>query len=159
MRRVVGLVLVLACAGVAFASPALVRWPPWLSIESPINPFDRANHGALLLVHASTREGVPAIADVTGTAEGMVNGARRSVKLQFDTTPQPGVFALRRQWPSNGAWVLSISLHATTAIVVLGREGTVVSSWVPTVMQNGNPIPRAVAQREIDSTLAEAARR
>lgn len=159
MRRFIVPVLALALGTAAFARPAVVRWPPWLSIESPVNPFDRDNNGAVLLVHASAREGVPVLADLSGSAEGIVNGSRRSVPLRLDATSRPGVFAVRRQWPSDGTWLLRISFHATTAIVTLDRDGGVASVRVPTQLQGGNQIPRAVAAKEIDSTLAAAARR
>ena len=159
MRRLLLPALVLAFASAAAARPAVVRWPPWLSIESPVNPFDRDSRGAVLLVHAATREGVPAVADLNGSAQGIVNGARRSVPIRFDTTSRPGVFAVRKQWPSEGTWLLQISLQHTTAIVVLDRDGSVASVRVPTQAQGGNQVPRAVAAAEIDSTLAAAARR
>jgi hypothetical protein len=159
MRRFIVPVLALALGTAAFARPAVVRWPPWLSIESPVNPFDRDSRGAVLLVHATIRDGVPALADVSGSAEGVVNGSRRTMLVRFDTTSRPGVFALRKQWPSDGTWLVRISFHATTAIVMLDRDGSVASVRVPTHLQGGSEIPRAVAAREIDSTLAAAARR
>jgi hypothetical protein len=159
MRRFVVPVLALALGTAAFAKPVVVRWPPWLSIESPVNPFDRDSRGALFLVHAATRDGVPALADISGSAEGIVNGARRSMPVRFDTTPRPGVFAVRKQWPADGTWLVRISLHSTTALVVLDHEGNVASIRVPTQLQGGSEIPREVAAKEIDSTLTAAARR
>jgi hypothetical protein len=161
MRRLIAPVFSLAIAlgSVAFTRPAAVKWPAWLSIESPVNPFDRDNHGAVLLVHAMTREGAAPLAAVTGTAEGVVQGQRRSMSIHFDTTHAPGIFAVRKQWPSDGTWLLQISLAQTTAIVVLDRDGSVASVRVPTQLQQGNQIPRAVAAKEIDSTLTAAARR
>jgi hypothetical protein len=154
--------LAFVTATAAFVAPTratLVKWPPWLSIESPVNPFDPTTRGAVLLAHAVFREGSSQLSDLSGTAEGIVNGARRSVTLRFDATGQPNVFALRRQWPTEGAWLLRIALRQTTAIVTLDRSGDVASVHVPTELQSGNPIPRAVGPREIDSTLAEVAKR
>jgi hypothetical protein len=154
--------LAVVAATAAFVTPAaatLVKWPPWLSIESPVNPFDPTTRGAVLLAHAVFREGQSQLSDLSGTAEGIVNGARRSVTLRFDATGQPNVFALRRQWPTEGTWLLRIALKQTTAIVTLNRSGDVASVRVPTELQSGNPIPRPVGAREIDSTLAEVARR
>jgi hypothetical protein len=88
-----------------------------------------------------------------------VNGARRSITLRFDTTGRPNVFALRRQWPTEGTWLLRIALKQTTAIVTLDQNGGVASVRVPTQLAGGNQIPRIVGAREIDSTLAEAAKR
>src|ERR687895_302195 len=83
--------------------------PPWISIEYPVNPFDRTTRGAHLLVHAYYH-GTPIAYPVSGTAEGLVNGERRTITLRFETTSRTGVYALRRQWPSEGAWMLVISV-------------------------------------------------
>lgn len=160
----VSLMVVFAAAPVSsraasFGTIAL-KWPPWLSVEYPVNPYDRANRDALLLMHAAMREGVPTARDLVGTAEGIVNGQRQSVALRLDATSQPGVFAVRRQWPAEGAWMLEITLaKSTTALVSLDRSGAVSSVDVPMTTTSGNRFPRAVVQREIDSTLAVIASR
>lgn len=154
--------LALITATAAFVSPfapLLLKWPPWLSIEAPVNPFDPATRGAVLLAHATFREGQAQVSDLSGTAEGIVNGRRRSVTLRFDTTGRANVFALRRQWPTEGSWLLRIALKQTTAIVTLDRTGGIASVRVPTELQSGNQIPRLVSAKEIDSTLAEVAKR
>ena len=162
-RRIAALA---SCAGLLLlgatsliAKPAAVKWPPWLSIESPVNPFDPATRGAVLLVHAATREGPAAASALTGSAEGIVNGARRTIGLRLDGTPLPGVFAVRRQWPAEGTWLLRISLQNTTAIVSIGGDGGVAGIRVPTQHASGVEIPRAGSAQEIDSTLSAAARR
>ncbi|HMA23660.1 MAG TPA: hypothetical protein VKP00_06690 [Gemmatimonadaceae bacterium] len=151
--------LVLLGAASLAAKPAAVKWPPWLSIESPVNPFDPATRGAVLLVHAITREGPPAVSALTGSAEGIVNGARRTIPLRLDTTPVPGVFAVRRQWPAEGTWLLRVSMQNTTALVSLAGDGRVEGVRVPTQHASGVDLPRAVSDKEIDSTLSAAARR
>lgn len=146
-------------ATTAAAAPVQIKWPPWLSIESPVNPFDNSTSGAVFLVHAATRNGTPGPADVSGSAEGLVENARRTIALTFDATSRPGVFAVRKQWPSEGTWIVRVSLASTTAIVVLDHEGNVASVRVPTVLADGRPIPRAVVARDIDSTLMVASAR
>lgn len=140
----------------AAAAPARAKWPPWLSIETPVNPFDGSAAGAVFLVHAVMREGTPGVADVSGSAEGLVGGTRRSIALRLGATSRPGVFAVRKQWPNEGTWVLRISLAQTTAIVTLDREGNVAGVHIPTTLAEGRPIPRAVVARDIDSTLTVA---
>ncbi|HEX6058177.1 MAG TPA: hypothetical protein VFZ11_04085, partial [Gemmatimonadaceae bacterium] len=63
------------------AAPATAG-PPWISIEYPANPLDRTTKGAYLLVHAF-HHGTPVGLPVRGTAEGLVNGARRTIALDF----------------------------------------------------------------------------
>jgi hypothetical protein len=51
----------------------------------------------------------PASVRMTGTAEGIVNGARQSVALTLVPLPKPGVYAVVRQWPDGGQWVLNLT--------------------------------------------------
>lgn len=82
--------------------------PPWLSVEMPANPLDPATRGAAFVVH-TYRHSRPEATPLTGTAEGVVDGERRSIPLAFRPTGQPGVFAVDQSWPEAGAWVLAIS--------------------------------------------------
>ena len=161
MRRLLLPVLsvALVAAATAFTSPAALKWPPWLSIEAPVNPFDPGARGALMLVHVSFREGEAHLADLTGTAEGIVAGARRSVPLRFSETGRANTFALARQWPAEGRWLVRLSVRETTALVMLDRDGQVASVHVPVKRSGGLDLPRAVSAHEIDSTLAVAASR
>lgn len=154
---VLAIALVSATAG--FTSSAPLKWPPWVSVESPVNPFDPTARGALMLVHVTFREGRSTIADLQGTAEGVVNGVRRTVPLRFDDTGRPNTYALRRQWPSDGTWLVRLVVRQTTAIVTLDQAGNVLATRVPTERHGDDMLPRLVASREIDSTLAVAARR
>lgn len=148
----------LATAAGASAAPAHAKWPAWLSIEAPANPFDPSTRGAVMLVHVMLHQGTAAVSDLSGTAEGLVRGRRRSLQLHFDATTQPGVFAVRRQWPDEGAWLVRVTFAQTTAIATLDRDGNLASVRVPTQLAQGQPIPRPVAAAEIDSALALAGR-
>src|SRR3990172_6643991 len=86
----------------ATASP-LLAGPPWLAIELPPNPFDRASRGAFLLVHVFHYQN-SADEAVTGRAIGIVGGERRTVTLSFERTSRPGVLALRNSWGGRGEW-------------------------------------------------------
>ena len=47
---------------------------------------------------------------VNGTAEGIVNGERRTVSLQLiPVGDSPGVYAVSQQWPAEGQWVVHLS--------------------------------------------------
>ena len=145
----------------AFASAG----PPWLSIEYPANPYDAASRGAVLLVHTfhhGTSVGYP----VSGTAEGIVNGARRTVSLEFKATSRPGVYALHKQWANDGVWTLVIAAtqgngdgNTVTAVVELGANGQVAAVNVPTRQRGEWLIPAAVSMNDVDAALrARAAR-
>jgi hypothetical protein len=160
-RRSAVSALAIACltATSASSAPAAFKWPPWLSVESPVSPFDPTTRGALMLVHVSFRDGEARLDDLQGTAEGIVAGWRRSVPLRFQETGRPNTFALRRQWPTEGTWLVRLVTKHTTAIVTFDGAGNVASARVPTERSSGGDLPRAVGAREIDSTLALAARR
>jgi hypothetical protein len=88
---------------------ALVAGPPWISIEYPVNPHDRSMNGAILLVHVF-HHSTPIAYPIEGTAEGIVNGERRSIKLTFTETSRPAVYGLSRQWGTEGVWTLVIKM-------------------------------------------------
>src|SRR5215207_8760625 len=142
----------------ASAAPGARVGPPWISIEYPPSPYDRATRDAYLLVHAF-HHGTPAGLPVSGTAEGLVHGRRRSVRLEFAPTARTGVYALRKQWPSDGAWALVISVTqgkgelAATALVQIAENGQVGSVTVPTTRRDGWSIPRGVTAAEVDAAL------
>jgi len=138
------------------AAPALAG-PPWISIELPANPYDRDTRGAFLLVHAF-HHGSAMNAVITGTAEGFVDGQRRTIKLEFGSTGRPGVRALRKMWPDEGVWTLVITAlqgpdDGATAVIVLGADGEVASIKVPTRRQGEWTVPAKVSMAEIDAGL------
>ena len=138
------------------AAPALAG-PPWISIELPANPYDASTRDAFLVVH-TFHHGTPMSFSLEGTAEGLVNGERRSVKLEFATTSRNGVYALRQQWTSDGTWTLVIRAiqgpgDAATAVVELGPGNEVIAVRVPTRRQGGWTVPAGVAMADIDRAL------
>lgn len=157
----------LALAG---ASLALLAWapippagPPWVSIEYPPSPYDETTRDAFLLVHAF-HHGTPADFPVTGTAEGLVSGQRRSVSLEFGRTSRLGTYALRKQWPSDGVWTLVINVTqgapsaAATAVVEIAASGDVAAVRVPTEQRGGWQIPKRVSMQEVEASLRARAR-
>lgn len=131
--------------------------PPWISIEYPPSPFDATTRDAFLLVHAF-HHGTPMNFPVAGKAEGMVGGKRRSIALDFTRTSREGVYALRKQWPAEGNWVLAIDVtpeggSKAGALIELGAAGDVVKVSVPTDRRNGWAIPRAITSAEVEAAL------
>jgi hypothetical protein len=149
------------------AAPARVTsGPPWISIEYPVNPFDRTTRGAHLLVHAYYH-GTPVGYPVSGTAEGIVSGVRRTITLRFETTSRTGVYALRKQWPTEGTWTLVISVTQSDndrggvaqALVELSPTGSVASVTVPTQRHAEGSFPRRLTTQEIESAVRAQAQR
>jgi len=130
---------------------AVSAGPPWISIEYPINPHDQSMRGAFLLVHVF-HHSEPIVFPVEGTAEGIVNGERRTIKLEFTETSRTGVYALRRQWSTEGVWTLVIKGGAT-AVVELGSDGEIATVRVPSRQERGWTIPTDVSITDIDNAL------
>jgi hypothetical protein len=157
--------LVAARAPAGLAHDAGMFGPPWISIETPVNPYDATTRGAFLVVH-TFHHGTQLDAPLSGTAEGIMNGERRSIPLQFTSTTRPGAYALRKQWSDGGVWTLNIlaTQHendVAQALVEIAPSGQVVRVEVPTRLdpRYGNqPLPRQVSAQEVDSALRMRAR-
>lgn len=149
-----------AAPAAASAAAAEVPWfvgPPWISIEYPVNPHDPSMRGAILLVHVF-HHSTPIAYPVEGTAEGIVNGERRSIKLTFTETARPAVYGVSRQWPTEGVWTLVIRMSrgdndGATALVEMGADGEVASVRVPTRRQDRWTIPTDVSMDDIERGL------
>jgi len=162
LRRVT-VIGVVAASSFALAAAAPVFGPPWISIETPPNPFDATSRGTFLVVHTYHHGDIVA-SGVTGTAEGIVSGARRSIPLVFDTTSRRGTYALRKQWPTDGTWMLVINTggraQGVTALVDISTQGDVAGVRVPTRRSSdGWDLPQQVSARDIDEALEARASR
>jgi hypothetical protein len=108
----------------ALAAPALAC-PPQITVERPAGPMADS---AFVLLHASPGCQIGRLT-VTGTAEGLVGGARRSIQLEVAATGTAGVYRVRRQWPSEGVWVLRLVVHvgdgSATALVGVNASGAI----------------------------------
>lgn len=157
--------LTLATVSTALTAPTAVTalfGPPWISIELPANPYDRATKGAFLVVHAF-HHGTPMGFPVSGKAEGLVNGQRKSVELKFDRGERDGTYVLKNSWGNEGEWTLVISVtqgenDAATAVVqVSGAK--VIAVDVPTEQRGDWTVPKKVTLAEIEATLKDRSTR
>jgi hypothetical protein len=138
---------------------AVAAGPPWIAIEYPANPFDPGTRGAFLTVR-TYHHGDAMAFDISGTAEGLVNGKRESVRLDIRRLPQAGMYAVRWQKPAQGTWALLISTtrdgqHMASALVSIDSAGRVAGVSVPSNPIEGGRwvVPRKVASAEIDALL------
>lgn len=149
----------LATASVFAATPAFAG-PPWLSIELPANPYDRATRDALFVIHTyhhGTVVGLP----VQVTAEGLVDGARRSIALSTRPTSRQGEYAVFGDIPHEGVWLIAATgmqgSEPITTIVDLGSDGSVTGVRIPTHHQDGWVIPSRVSADDITAMLKKRA--
>lgn len=139
----------------------LVAGPPWITIEYPGNPFNPEARDAFLVVH-SYHHNTPVGLPVSGTAEGLVNGKRRTITLQFQALRREGTFALRKQWPDEGRWLLALHVtqgegesNTASALVRLAPDGTVASTTVPSKRgEGGMRLPTPVTKADVEAALA-----
>jgi hypothetical protein len=158
MKRPLFRSLALATVLTFTAFSSALAGPPWIAIEYPANPFDRASRDAFLTVR-TYHHGQIIAKTVTGTAEGVVNGKRESMKLDIRPGSQAGMYVVLWQRPAAGKWVLVINsgtqgIVDATAVVEIGASGGVAGVSVPTRSYgNGWIGPRPVATSEIDALL------
>lgn len=132
--------------------------PPWIAIEYPANPFDRASRDAFLTVR-TYHHGQIMAKTLTGTAEGVVDGKRQTMRLDIRPGSQTGTYVVFWQKPATGRWVLVINsgnqgIVDATAVVEISASGGVAGITVPTRSYGGGWIgPRPVAAAEIDGLL------
>jgi hypothetical protein len=134
---------------------------PWISIETPVNPFDNSTRGALLLVH-TFHHGTPESMPIVGKAEGLVDGQRRSMDIAVTKSSREGTYAVQRQWGTKGIWTLLITAtppeHGNSsiqAVVDVDANGEVGGVNVP---RDARSMPRLLSLSEVDRTLRERAK-
>jgi hypothetical protein len=111
---------VLALAGQLFAGGF------WLQLGNPDASAEARKVNAVVTIKATGCHD-PAVARVTATAIGMVDGQRRSIPLKLDKLSEPGTYALRQQWPKEGKWVIELvgrnDEQFTNTLLAAGPDG------------------------------------
>lgn len=143
----------------AFASIALAG-PPWISLEYPPNRLDRQTRGALAVVHIYHHEHQGQF-PVEGTAEGLVDGERVSLPLEFTPVGQGGAWAVRGDIPEEGNWVLAIHgmdgvTRAEVSILAALADGNREVSFVKVPRASEGNWPRTATDGDIESMLRTA---
>ena len=91
----------------------------------------------------------PSKVEVTATAEGIVNGARRSIAVRVIAGATAGTFAISRDWPREGSWVVHMTGHCgsstASAVIPIGPNGF--------LRESSKFFSRAATTAEIESVL------
>lgn len=136
----------------ATSSSTWFKGGPWISIETPSNPYDASTRGSLFVVH-TFHHAVPTDMQLEGRAEGLVDGHRRTVPLTLSKGVQTGSYGVRNEWGTKGTW--SVLLTATQpapkvsiqAVVDVGADGTVARVTLPNRMQTTADVDRSLRER------------
>jgi hypothetical protein len=120
-------------------------------IEAPISSDAELKDAALLVRTHGCHQ--PWDAEVSATAEGIVDGKRQSIKIELTRTAR-GVYAIKKQWASKGTWVVAVTGHyngiTSSALVEMGSNGTV------SVRENrvaSRSVQRRLTAQDIDAAL------
>lgn len=110
----------------AIASPALAGGFQF-SVETPAVSIDPQLRDIVLIARTYGCH-QPADAKLSATAEGVVDGERKSLPLELRSIGA-GVYAIKQQWPSEGTWVLALAGAyngmTSSVLVELGPNGKV----------------------------------
>ncbi|MGA8030557.1 MAG: hypothetical protein WB992_25720 [Bryobacteraceae bacterium] len=79
-----------------------------LQIGKPSSNVEAQSKNAVLVVHGYACHD-PEKTTVTATAEGIVNGKRESIPLKLITLSDQSSYALTRQWPADGKWIIALT--------------------------------------------------
>lgn len=142
------------CAAVVLLASIRLAWAAdfSLTIGNPVAADFPATKGAAMLVRMDGC-GDLAKARITGTAEGLVKGSRRSVPLRLVALPRPGIHAVNREWPAEGVWVIRLNADCLAAvagaIVPVGPQGF--------LRESTKLLARSPSESEVDAALKELA--
>lgn len=119
-----------------------------LSVEAPGASADSQLKDVVLIARTYGCH-QPADARLSAAAEGLVNGARKSVPLELRSIGS-GVYAIKQQWPSEGTWVLALT----------GAYNGMTSSVLVELGANGNVLPGTrIEEGSLKGVHAKGARR
>ena len=116
------------------------------TIGSPVASQDYQAKAALFVFRTQS---CSEKAQVTGTAEGLVKGERRSVTLKVIPLTKPGVYAVYQNWPAEGEWVVNLkgtcANASAGAIVPIGPKGF--------IRESSKFFSRSATNAEIEESL------
>jgi len=133
----------------AFAAAVLVLGEGFtFTVGSPVASQDYQAKGAAF-VFRTQGCAEPAKSQISGTAEGLVKGSRRSVALKVVAMTKPGVYAVYQNWPPEGDWVVNLkgtcADASADAIVPIGPKGF--------IRESSKFFPRPATNAEIETSL------
>jgi hypothetical protein len=144
-----GRLCILLVAGAAMA----VSQGFTFAIGSPVASMDSRSKLAAFVFRT---EGCAELAKlhVGGTAEGLVQGTRKSVPLTLSAMSTPGVYAVYPTWASEGDWVVSLdgtcAQARAGALIPMGPHGFIRAS--------SKFLPHPATAQEIEAALEALSR-
>jgi len=142
----------LVIAALAFAALAQAE-DFTFSIASPVAAQDfHAKTAAFVFRTQGCAD--PAKSQIGATAEGLVQGVRRTVALNVQAMSKPGVYAVYQTWGAEGQWVVNLKGTcqdaSAGAIVPIGPKGF--------VRESAKFFSRPATNAEIEASLKALAK-
>jgi len=149
---ILGIAVVVISAGTSMAGGF------WVTVESAHSSRPGMSGQTVLVVRPDGCH-EPQSAAITATAEGIVNGQRRSLPLKL-VAISPGVYEIAREWPAQGTWVVAVNAEyrglSRAAITRLGAGGAIpakLASSTDGTIADVQPFNRKLTAGDIDSAL------
>jgi hypothetical protein len=164
-RAALGAMLVVGVAALTAATRgapygAAVFGGPWISIETPVNPYVASTTGALFVVHTYVHQNLVDL-PVSGRAEGLVDGKRRSVPFTLTKSAQAGTYVVRPEWGDKGIWTVLVTAMpeakngwSIQAAVNVGADGEIEKVTVP----RAGHTPRLLTDADVERGLRDRAK-
>lgn len=114
----------------------------WLEAQTPDSPSSEGTVASVFPIGCHE----PAQATFSATAEGLINGHRKTVRLK-EVRGQDGEFEIQRQWPTEGRWVLAVTAS---------YRGQTRSVLIQVDPETGNPVLANQEQRKLRRSLTES---
>jgi hypothetical protein len=153
MPRLVACLVVLM-----MAAPAAAGTKFRLEIGPPVaagtgTPITKQFKNTIVLVVRPRVCDSPSSVQITGTAEGLVNGVRQSLPLELvPVNPADGIYAVQRQWP-NGHWVLQ--LNGTCPKPKASASTLVPMSDVTFIREKTKVLSEPATRQQVEALLKE----
>ena len=140
------------------AAPAIAGTKFRLEIGPPIaagtgTPVIKQFKNTVVLVVRPRVCDNPSSVQMTGTAEGLVNGVRQSLPLELlAVSPTEGIYAVQQQWP-NGHWVLQ--LNGTCPKPKASASTLVPMSDVTFIREKTKVLTEPATRQQVEALLKE----
>jgi hypothetical protein len=79
-----------------------------LEVGNPVASPEAKEKHAVLVARITACQS-PEKTNITATAEGIVDGSRRTIPLPLIPLSTPGTFAVTREWPTQGNWAVKMT--------------------------------------------------
>jgi hypothetical protein len=131
LRQVAWLVVLMTAAPAAAGTMFRLEIGPPVAAGTGSTVTKQFKKNVVLVVRPRACD-APGRVQISGTAEGLVDGARQSISLNLiPVDPVEGVYAALQQWPDRGHWLLQLGPRSSAKRLRCLASRRHVSRWRP----------------------------